>query len=70
MTRCTKAPAFAKLPELVASYGKQLINMHELGNALDKREKQWTGQTLGQVTVLTLVLAVPSVQCIAEFVHN
>ena len=38
MAQGMKAPAFVKLPELVANYSKQPLIMHELGKALDKEK--------------------------------
>ena len=73
MTRDVKAPAFAKLPELVANCGKQLNNYARTRQHTRQREKQRIGQNLGDVEsdhVLALVLAFPFVQRIAEFVHN
>ena len=73
MTRGMKAPAFAKLPELVANCGKQHINYARTRQRARQREKRRIGQNFGQVKldhVLALVLAFPSVQRIAEFMHN
>ena len=70
MTRCMKAPASVKLPELVVN---QLINYARTRHRARQRVKQRIGQNLGQIKldhVLALVLAFPSVQRIAEFVHN
>ena len=44
MARGTKAPAFAKLPELVANCCKQLINYARTGQHARQRERQGLGQ--------------------------
>ena len=59
MTRGTKAPAFSKLPELVAIDLNSSLIMHELGNALDKEKKKRIGAELRPGHVLALVLAFP-----------
>ena len=60
MTRDTKAPAFAKLPELVANCGKQLINYARTRQRARQREKQRIGQNFSQLPCLSLLFPLSS----------
>ena len=62
----SEAPAFAKLPELVVNYCKQLLNYARTRQRARQREKQRIGQNLGQVKsdhVLALVLVLCPACC-------